>query len=92
MSQAHHMSQPVAWINSKELSAMRGNADAGAKNWRVNLGLVKEEGDVALFTCPSQRTWVGLSMDELTELFYNLSLGQQSAVQQAIALLEERNI
>ena len=38
-----------------------------------------------------QRTWVGLTNDELTDLFYNKNLGQESAVGQAIALLKERN-
>ena len=40
---------------------------------------------------PPQRTWVGLTNDELTDLFYNTNLGQQSAVAQAIALLKEKN-
>ena len=44
-----------------------------------------------LYTTPPQRTWVGLTNDELTDLFYNTNLGQQSAVAQAIALLKERN-
>ena len=39
----------------------------------------------------SKRTWVGLTNDELTDLFYNENLGQMSAVSQAIALLKERN-
>ena len=38
-----------------------------------------------------QRTWTGLTNDELTDLFYNENLGQQSAVGQAIELLRERN-
>ena len=38
-----------------------------------------------------QRTWVGLTNEELTDLFYNTNLGQQSAVSQAVALLKERN-
>jgi hypothetical protein len=38
-----------------------------------------------------ERTWVGLTNDELTDLFYNTNLGQMSAVGQAIALLKERN-
>lgn len=38
-----------------------------------------------------QKEWVGLTNDELTDLFYNTNLGQQSAVAQAIALLEEKN-
>jgi hypothetical protein len=40
---------------------------------------------------PQQRTWVGLTNDELTDLFYNTNLGQASAVAQAIALLKEKN-
>ena len=35
--------------------------------------------------------WVGLTNDELTDLFYNTNLGQASAVAQAIALLKEKN-
>jgi hypothetical protein len=38
-----------------------------------------------------QKEWVGLTNDELTDLFYNTNLGQQSAVAQAIALLEQKN-
>ena len=38
-----------------------------------------------------QRTWTGLTNDELTDLFYNENLGQMSAVGQAIELLRERN-
>jgi hypothetical protein len=56
--------EPVAWISPKELLVMRGNAYAGAKDWRVNLGLEPEEGDVGLYTTPPQRTWVGLDEDE----------------------------
>jgi hypothetical protein len=59
--------EPVAWISPKELLVMRGNAYAGAKDWRVNLGLEPEEGDVGLYTTPSQRTWVGLTRDEILE-------------------------
>ena len=63
--------EPVAWIKPKELLVMRGNAYAGAKDWRVNLGLEPEEGDVGLYTIPPQRTWVnattwrGLTRTEL---------------------------
>jgi hypothetical protein len=39
----------------------------------------------------SQRIWVGLTNDELTDLFYNTNLGQASAVAQAIELLKEKN-
>ena len=37
------------------------------------------------------RPWVDLTNEELTDLFYNKNLGQQSAVAQAIALLKEKN-
>jgi hypothetical protein len=37
------------------------------------------------------RPWVDLTNDELTDLFYNKNLGQESAVGQAIALLKEKN-
>ena len=56
--------EPVAWISPKELLVMRGNAYAGAKDWRVNLGLEPEEGDVGLYTTPPQRTWVELTDEE----------------------------
>ena len=52
--------EPVAWISPTELLVMRGNALGGAKDWRVNLGLEPEEGDVGLYTIPlpqgAQRT------------------------------------
>ena len=60
--------EPVAWISPKELLVMRGNAYAGAKDWRVNLGLEPEEGDVGLYTTPPQRTWVGLTDEDCDEV------------------------
>ena len=53
--------EPVAWISPTELLVMRGNALGGAKDWRVNVGLKPEDGDVGLYTTPPQRTWVGLT-------------------------------
>ena len=47
--------------------------------------------DVIAALAQTERTWVGLTNDELTDLFYNTNLGQQSAVAQAIALLKEKN-
>ena len=52
---------------------------------------INEVLELENFTQSPQRTWVGLTNDELTDLFYNENLGQQSAVGQAIALLKERN-
>ena len=56
--------EPVAWISATELLVMRGNALGGAKDWRVNLGLEPEEGDVGLYTIPLQRIWVGLTGED----------------------------
>ena len=50
---------------------MRGNALGGAKDWRVNLGLEPEEGDVGLYTTPPQRTWVGLTDEEIKSIWLN---------------------
>jgi hypothetical protein len=47
--------EPVAWVSSEELLVMRGNALGGAKDWRINVGLVKQENDVGLYTTPPQR-------------------------------------
>jgi hypothetical protein len=38
-----------------------------------------------------QSKWVGLTNEEITDLYHNENLGQQSAVAQAMALLKERN-
>jgi hypothetical protein len=64
--------EPVAWISPTELLVMRGNALGGAKDWRVNVGLKPEDGDVGLYTTPPQRTWVGLTDEEIQELRYKI--------------------
>ena len=76
--------EPVAWM--KRINMLGDDWDA--YDFSVN-----QYGDfqTPLYTTPPQRTWVGLTDDELTDLFYNTNLGQQSAVAQAIALLKERN-
>ena len=77
----------MAWISATELLVMRGNALGGAKDWRVNLGLEPEEGDVGLYTTPPQRTWVGL-----TDIDYaGLPLEQVGLVRWAEAKLKEKN-
>ena len=82
--------EPVAWISPKELLVMRGNAYAGAKDWRVNLGLEPEEGDVGLYTTPPQRTWVGLTDEEMQSIAFE-SADALSAVFVAEAKLKEKN-
>jgi hypothetical protein len=68
--------EPVGW------------AEHGVINWLAD----KQFNHTSfLYDTPAQRTWVGLTNDELTDLFYNTNLGQMSAVGQAIELLKERN-
>jgi len=68
--------------------AVREHAPVGRVAYVLEVNL--PVGIHKLYSTP-QRTWVGLTNDELTDLFYNTNLGQQSAVAQAIALLKERN-
>jgi len=60
--------EPVAWISPTELLVMRGNALGGAKDWHLNVGLKPEDGDVGLYTTPPQRTWVGLTDEEMNKI------------------------
>ena len=57
--------KPVAWIKERELTYMRAVAEHGATEWRTNLGLQPEEGDVPLYLA---REWVGLTKEEAREL------------------------
>jgi len=59
--------EPVAWISPTELLVMRGNALGGAKDWRVNVGLKPEDGDVGLYTTPPQRK--PLSFEQVEDCF-----------------------
>jgi hypothetical protein len=63
----------------------------GTLHWLEPYGIGLHRFQGLLYTHPPQRTWVGLTNEELTDLFYNINLGQQSAVSQAIALLKEKN-
>ena len=89
--------EPVAWVSTTELLVMRGNAYAGAKDWRVNLGLEPQEGDVGLYTTPPQRTWVGLTDKEIDQGLCRTNYAMQTAgawrdgVDWAIKQLKERN-
>jgi len=89
--------EPVAWISPTELLVMRGNALGGAKDWRVNVGLKPEDGDVGLYTAPPQRTWVGLTDEEVNQGLLRTNYAMQTAgawrdgVEWAIKQLQERN-
>ena len=80
--------EPVAWVSTTELLVMRGNALGGAKDWRINLGLVKQDGDVGLYTTPPQRTWVGLTNQERSECWETIP---ELAMKKVEAKLKEKN-
>ena len=82
--------EPVAWISATELLVMRGNALGGAKDWRVNLGLEPEEGDVGLYTTPPQREWVGLTEAECGVL-WKVDMTPFDYYQAIEAKLKEKN-
>jgi hypothetical protein len=61
----------------------------------VNEQIVKQNYQIMMVltqpTISKSATWVGLTNEEITDLYHNENLGQQSAVAQAIELLKERN-
>jgi hypothetical protein len=44
--------EPVAWIKNDELAFMSAAAMLGQTEWKTNLGLKPEAGDVPLYTAP----------------------------------------
>jgi hypothetical protein len=87
----HIDQKPVAWISTTELLVMRGNAYAGAKDWRVNLGLEPEEGDVGLYTSPPQRTWVGLDEEDYIKAYELCDFDKDLAFEFFEDKLKEKN-
>ena len=83
--------EPVAWINSSELLVMKGNAYAGAKDWRVNLGLKPEDGDVGLYTTQPKRTWVEIDGDDWIKALELSDFDKVAAFEFFEAKLKEKN-
>ena len=94
LAQPEQEQEPVATVenNSQQWKGMDGAiAFHLIERHADNLDDIRKMMGEWLSANTPQRTWVGLTNDELTDLFYNTNLGQQSAVAQAIALLKERN-
>ncbi len=83
--------EPVAWISPTELLVMRGNALGGAKDWRVNVGLKPEDGDVGLYTAPPQRTWVELDEEDYIKAYELCDFDKIAAFEFFEAKLKEKN-
>jgi len=97
--------QAIAELESQKPVAWRLESGKAVWLWfertdpEANSALPNDVTAIPLYAHPPQRSessgkpsaWVGLTNEELTDLFYNTNLGQQSAVSQAIALLKEKN-
>ncbi len=83
--------EPVAWISPTELLVMRGNALGGAKDWRVNVGLKPEDGDVGLYTTPPQRTWVELDEEDYIKAYELCDFDKDAAFEFFESKLKEKN-
>jgi hypothetical protein len=84
------MNDPVAYIKDKEISYMLAVKQAGAKEWRTNLGLYYERGDVALYTTPSKREWVDLTEQEVKDIF-EMDLGAYESIEETMRQLKDKN-
>jgi len=58
--------EPVAFIKNRELGYMLAIREVGATEWRTNLGLYPEAGDVPLYTAPPPSFQ---EIEELNELY-----------------------
>ena len=80
------MIEPVAWINAEEIGYMYVSKLNGSTDWKTNLGLVPEEGDVPLYTAPPKKEWVGLTKEEAKEI----TLANRPYVIDVVAALEAK--
>jgi hypothetical protein len=84
--------EPILWIKAKELGYMLGVKQNGGKNWKSNLGLVPEEGDVPLYL---NKEWVGLTDKEIEDLWGEpvncMYSGHYNAILAIEAKLKEKN-
>ena len=64
------MDEPIVWINKQEIKYLLATKQNGGKDWKSNLGLVPEEGDVPLYLAPPKKEWVGLTNDEQLEAIW----------------------
>ena len=90
------MTEPIVWINKDEIRYLLATKQNGGKDWKSNLGLVPEEGDVPLYLAPPKKEWVGLTEDERLEAIWESGedglTGDRFDVARAIeAKLKEKN-
>jgi hypothetical protein len=64
------MTEPIVWINKDEIRYLLATKQNGGKDWKSNLGLIPEEGDVPLYLAPPKKEWVGLTDEEYQAIRY----------------------
>jgi hypothetical protein len=70
--------QPVAWTNKENLLDLKSGVCSHMYAKK------EDDDDLPLYTAPPQRTWVGLTDDEVTELFCDYDGSQFPAFVRAI--------
>jgi hypothetical protein len=84
--------KPIAWIKESEIAGMSASAGLGIFEWKTNLGLKPEPGDVPLYTAPKE--WVGLTDEERKLVIHEWRHQEGKAAQLCQAIeskLEEKN-
>ncbi len=74
------MTEPVAWINAEEIGYMHVSKLNGSTDWKTNLGLVPEENDIPLYTAPQKKEWVGLTDEEIIDIWAGVSTGYDDEI------------
>ena len=83
--------EPIVWINKDEIRYLIATKQNGNRDWKSNLGLVPEEGDVPLYAAPPKKEWVGLTDKEVVMLAYQSQENECTAIRLAEAKLKEKN-
>jgi len=84
------MNEPVAFIKDRELGYMLAVKQDGATEWNTSLGLYPASGDVPLFTAQPKPKWVGLTEQEVKDIF-DMDLGVYESIEETMRRLEEIN-
>ena len=82
--------EPVAFIKDRELGYMLAVKQDGATEWNTSLGLYPASGDVPLFTAQPKPKWVGLTEQEVKDIF-DMDLGVYESIEETMRRLEEIN-
>ena len=77
--------EPVAWMKPFEMKFIKEMKQRGAKEWTTWLKAHCSPDDIALYIHPTP-SWVGLSDDEIEEIWHPIYLGGGSRIDFARAI------